>query len=455
MKHLKTIVTTISILGLFQVANAQKQKINAAWRALSDYESSLKETPEISFLMKAKENIDQAEQNEDSKKNYRTYAYKCRIYYNLFLYHLKQKEDSLALSVGDKNTRREMAYGFVNLKDFETADQALKQLQQVDTKYFESVLNLAKGGESSSDDDLKLLNIYDQMLVQGANIATGRYKLKQFSEASDYFGKVADMNTNRMGQKDTANYYNACIAAQKAKDFEKIISCNKKMLDLKIASPYNYQTLYDAKMALKDPNGAMQYLSEGRKLFPADVYLMNRETELFLQNGDQQQALKNLELAIEKDPNNAQLHLVLGNVYDNLANPKTKSGKDTTKPANFEEYITKAANHYQKSIDLKPENKDSYFNALYNMGALYSNYGKTLYDKAMEKATITDLAKRQKEYEAQSQEYYKKAIPYLEQALTVKDNDQATMYALRQLYLKSGNEIKAKEMDAKIKSSGK
>ena len=82
---------------------------------------------------------------------------------------------------------------------------------------------------------------------------------------------------------------------------------------------------------------------------------------------------------------------------------------------------------------------------------MYNNYGNTIYAKAMEKATITDLAKNQKGYEAKSMEYYKKAIPYLEQALSVKADDKTCMSALRTLYYKTGNEAKGKEMSEKLK----
>ena len=59
--------------------------------------------------------------------------------------------------------------------------------------------------------------------------------------------------------------------------------------------------------------------------------------------------------------------------------------------------------------------------------------------------------KKQKENETKSDEYYKKAIPYLEQALAIKPSDKATIYALRTLYYKTGNEAKGKEMSNKLK----
>ena len=52
-------------------------------------------------------------------------------------------------------------------------------------------------------------------------------------------------------------------------------------------------------------------------------------------------------------------------------------------------------------------------------------------------------------------EYYKKAIPYFEQALSMKKDDVSTLTALRKLYYLSGNEAKGNEMNAKIKAINK
>jgi hypothetical protein len=426
---------------------SQKNKVQGAWRSLSDYESTLSETPDMSYLIKAKENIDLAAMSEDTKNQVKTFSYRLRIYTYLFAENLKIEDKKLAATIADKNERMQVAYGNVSISEFDEAFKSLLKIKELDPKMFDK---LGKG-ESNSEEDGKLYLAMMQLQVYQSNLATGRYKAKKYDEAADFFESLAISNYSTTGKKDTANFYNACISAQKSKNQTKMFDYNKKMIDLKIATPYNYQTVYDVKLSQNDTVLALDYLTMGRKEFPNDVYLMNRETEIFLQKGQQEKALGNLQSAIEKEPNNAQLQLVLGNVYDNLANPKGKSGKDTTKPAEYDNLVKKAAEHYQKAIDLKPSNQESYFNALYNLGALYNNYGAALYTKSMEKATITDLAKKQKEFEAKSNEYYKKAIPFLEQALSIKSNDKSTMSALRKLYYLTGNEAKGKEMSDKLK----
>jgi len=342
----------------------------------------------------------------------------------------------------------QFAYGNVNTADFIEATNSLTKFQELDAKKFAKISK----GETDSDEEGKLFTTMSQIQVYQANLATGKYKVKKFDEAADFFEAIAISNTNQTGKKDTSNFYNACVCAQKSKNQIKIFDYNKKMIDLGIATSYNYQAIYELKLAQNENDAAMEFLKLGRAQFPNDVYLMNKETEIFLQKGEQNKALENLKTAIDKEPNNAILHYAIGTVYDNLANPKGKSGKDTTKPADYEALVLKSAEHYQKAVDLKPASQESYFNTLYNLGALYNNYGNTLYSKSMEKATITDLAKNQKQYEAKSMEQYKKAIPYLEQALEVKPNDNTTMSALRTLYYKTGNEAKGKEMNDKIKA---
>ena len=115
-----------------------------------------------------------------------------------------------------------------------------------------------------------------------------------------------------------------------------------------------------------------------------------------------------------------------------------------------DEYFKTAETNYSKAVELSTNNKEIQYNSLYNLGAMYNNYGGYLQNKKVE-GKITDLQKLQKEQDAKSQEYYKKAIPLLEKALGIKNDDKATMVALRKLYLITGDEAKGKEMNEKIK----
>ena len=58
----------IILLTLPFAVFSQKNKVQGAWRSLSDYESTLTESPDVSYLLKAKENIDLASVNEETNK---------------------------------------------------------------------------------------------------------------------------------------------------------------------------------------------------------------------------------------------------------------------------------------------------------------------------------------------------------------------------------------------------
>jgi tetratricopeptide (TPR) repeat protein len=435
----KTIVSAL-LISLSTLGIAQKSKINAAWRGLTDYQATLKEKPDPSYLTKAKEAIDAAAANEETKNNPKLHIYRTQIYYELFKSNLKAEEEKAGATIGDKKARMEAAYSNVSTTEFK---EAMKSFEFVKTnvKDQSAFQELLTTGLSMIDD----LN----------NLAVGSYKAKKYDEASDYFESSFSLSSMvNQGRKDTVSLFNASLSAQKAKNYAKVVKINQRMVDEKMANAGTYQYLYNAKLNTQDTTGAFTTLQEGRKLYPNDMTLLNLETDYFLQRGKQQESVNNLLLALEKDPNNAVLHLIVANTFDNMANPKTKGpdGKDTDmeKPENFAELFGKAEEHYKKTVELKPGNPDYSFNALYNLGALYYNYGTYMYNKEMNNATITKLASKQKEIMAKCTEQYKKAIPYFEQALEFKPDDNSTLQSLRRLYLLVGNEAKAAEITTRL-----
>lgn len=435
-------------------AFAQKGKVQTAWRSLTDYETTVAEgKPDLNYLNKAKDAIDMALQNEDTKNKGKTHAYKCRISYARFQYDLAQELKNLETSISDKNERVLVAYGNTTLTDFEVASQEVMIINDLDPKFMEHIQEgLAKGTSNLEEEELKFAILAQQIKMEAGNIASGKYKAKKYDEAADYFYKTAFINTVLYKTKDTADFYNACISAAKAKNNDKVLDYNRKMIDAKLGIAYNYESLYSASLAKGDSAAALDNLKKGRMVFPNDMSLLNRETDHYLARGKQQEALNNIKTSIDKDPKNPVFYLISGQIYDAMANPKDKTtGKDLEKPANFEELFKSAEASYLKGIELKPENKEYQYNLVFNLGALYNNYGGTIANR--KPAKITDMAKIQKENEAISQEYYKKAIPYLEQALAMKADDMQTMIALRKLYLLTGNDAKGKDMNEKIKSS--
>jgi len=435
---MKTLIKTLVVLAIPAMLSAQNAKVQTAWRQLQDYETS----KDVSSLMKAKEAIDLATNHEDTKDKPKTWVYRARIYYSLFKNALEQEEKKLAATVTDKNERLTTAYGNVSTLDYEEAGKAMEKAVTMDK-------------DKAYQQDYAIVGM--QMMGDVNNLAVGKYNAgvelaksnkmtesnAKFLEAAEYF-EASYLTTKMMGKKDTATLTNALVCVQKAKDNPKIKEYNEKIIKEKVATPYNYISLYDCMQAMKDTAGAMVVLKEGRVAFPNDADLMNREIEYYLQSGKDAEALANLDKAIEKTPTSAILWLVRGNIYDKQANPKDlATSKEKEKPKNFDDLMTKAETNYKKSTELDPKNSDAW----YNLGALYNNWG------GVETKRCDDLIKqatKMKECEARATDRFNKAIPALEKALEFNPGDKGIMVPLRKLYLMTNQPEKAQKMSDAI-----
>ena len=274
-------------------AFAQKSKVQAAWRSLNDYESTVKDgKPELSYLNKAKDAINLGLINDETKNSGKAYGYKARIMYAYYTYSLSQELKKIEETVKDKKEAVELAYGNTPTTDIEAASEAIEKIKDVDAKYMKIIQDgFLKGPGDLGEEDARFLVVASQVKMEAANIASGKYKAKKFEEAADYFYRVANLNMSLTNKKDTANMYNACVAAGKSKNGAKIMDYNKKMIDMEVATAYNFQSVYSGYLSNKDTTAALEVLKKGRSVFPDNIDLLNTETNLFLQKGKAQEAV--------------------------------------------------------------------------------------------------------------------------------------------------------------------
>ena len=177
-----------------------------------------------------------------------------------------------------------------------------------------------------------------------------------------------------------------------------------------------YHFLSEANLRLGDTTKSFQAIIAGRNAYPTNPDLIIDELNYYLQNGETEKALKNLDDAIAGMPLNAQLHFARGTLLE-------KTGE-----------WEKAKAAYEKAIEINPDE----FGAYYNLGALYYNKGVEYVDKANEYDEYHN-----KEFKAAEQEakiYFEKALPYLEKANELDPHDRATMISLKNLYSRTGND---------------
>lgn len=402
----------------------QSSKRTTAINALRDFQTY----GEADALKKAKDNIDAAAIHEETGKEAKTWKVRGEIYLNAFEHSIKM-EDAKQKDVKDVQKKSMTSYANAPVADLEVASESYLKVKQFDKK-----------------------NIYTEEVNKNLLIIAGHfdnkgradYNAKKAVEAAPEFDKSFEISKS-LGRTDTMVLENAAKAYRASGDFLKSKTAYQKLVDLGFGKGATVSTLANMLLNEKDTAAASVIIKKGRLQYPTDYNLLTAETNLFLMAHKNKEALANLKMVIEKNPNDPQLNMALGSVFDNMANPKDEKGGDLTPPAEADEYLAQSEIYYKKVLELKPD----YFDALYNLGALYNNQGVKLYNKA---STIKDAAKYAQESK-KADDVFKKAIPFLEKAHDLNPKDRNTMLSLKQLYFKTEQTAKYEKIVAELKAN--
>ena len=400
----------------------QTGKVITAYRFYQDFN----DTKDINSLNKAKDAIDLANDNADTKNEAKTQVYRGQIYLAIFDYNLRNETEKL-ISITDPNKKTLMGYQNTSSLELDTTYRAFAKARKLDEK-----------GKFKTDIDPSI----DRIAAHFENKAIADYNAKKFTESLPSFERAYEIK----GIKDSTDLGYCALVAEKASNPEKAIMYYRKMIDNKQGRATSYSSLanvYLNKKTQNDTTTAKEILKQGRTVYPNDIALLITETNFFLAENKSEDAMKNLNIAITAKPADANLYIVRGNLYDNLANPKDATGNFTEQPKDFEDEIKRAEADYKKSIELKPD----YFDALYSLGVLYVNHGVSINRQADK---ITD----QKKYDAvnaKSIDEFNRAMPVLEKAFSLKPKDRNTMIALKQIYARLGLKDKLDDITEKLK----
>jgi tetratricopeptide (TPR) repeat protein len=178
---------------------------------------------------------------------------------------------------------------------------------------------------------------------------------------------------------------------------------------------------------------ALKTLAYARGLYPREQSLIIEEQNIDLTNDEFDKAKENLTLAAEQDPTNEILWFSLGSVLDNLGNSE------------------EAIEAYLKALDVKAD----YFDANYNLGALYFNQAVQGINAAndMWKPRMTKSeSDAQKTLENDAKALFETAKPYLESAHASQPGDVETMRSLRDIYARTGEDDKMIDINNRLKA---
>jgi len=164
-----------------------------------------------------------------------------------------------------------------------------------------------------------------------------------------------------------------------------------------------------------DTTQAFTTLAEGRQAYPENQELLITEFNLYVETGQNEKAIANIDKAIAANPNNASYVFVRGKL-------KETSGD-----------LAGAEEDYKNALVIDPDNLD----ANHDLGALYVNQSISIVEE-MNNLPLSAT----KEYDAKKAELdaiYAKALPYLEKAYELDPTDTEVQNILMKLYLRTND----------------
>ncbi|MCX7954503.1 MAG: hypothetical protein N3A01_04850 [Bacteroidales bacterium] len=218
--------------------------------------------------------------------------------------------------------------------------------------------------------------------------------------------------------------------------YKKLTSVGKSLVESREKDYYLAYIYYsDMVFTQGDTNKAINIIETGLNVFPDSVDIIMTAIDLYQKANRMADLATILEKVVAANPNpSLKMLFVLGQAYSKLSKDFNKRNYTATAT----QYKLKAIETFEKIINSKTSDKDILFKSYYNLGVIYYNEGVVAY-----KNYNLD---ENKEYEY----LFKKAIPYLEEALKLSPNNKSILNMLLKSYNSINETEKAKEIEKKL-----
>ena len=274
--------------------------------------------------------------------------------------------------------------------------------------------------DGKATEDIK--ELYDQLKKAALGQGVDYLLASKYDEAYDKFVLINKINETKHyeGVQDTIAYYYAGYSLhEKSKTVEgeeavkleeKALAEFKKAEDLGLTEAGLYVRMKEAYFVVGDSVKGEAALKKGFDLNPGSQYIVAELVNYYLFANKADEALEYVRIALADNPTQKDYMFTEAYLLD-------KSGK-----------IDEAEAKYKNIIEVHPD----YYNAYYNLGALY--YNKT---RELDLAANDIPLNKPKEYEeakAKANEMLKSSLPYFEKALEIEPGDKSTLQTLKEIY---------------------
>lgn len=248
------------------------------------------------------------------------------------------------------------------------------------------------------------------------NQAVDAFNQEDYNKALKSFEQILDVQSLPVIKADNPNLidtvfiFNAGLAAFNAENYPKAIQYYTEAAKHNYNGGRTYQLLSKSYLENKDTVNAISVLQDAFEKYPTDNGVLVEMINIYLITNKTEEAMKYLEMAIKQDPQNATFYFAQGTLFDRL------------------EKLDAAITSYEKAIEFNKE----YFDAYYNLGALYYNQGVKQLDLANKVP-----ANENDRYEAELKKadvWFEKSLPLMEKCNELKPDDSFTLESLKNLY---------------------
>ena len=259
------------------------------------------------------------------------------------------------------------------------------------------------------------------------NLGIDKYNEGDYQSSLDFYEKIFDIvpfdeedQLKRGNITEETILYNSFFSSSKLKNDTKSKELLQKLIDINFNEPAIYIQMSDIYKREGNIDKTIEYLSLGRDMFEDDQSLINTEINLYIELERTSELITKLGEAIELDPENSLLYFNRGTIYDQEGD------------------LVNAEIDYLKAIEIDP----SSFGSNYNLGALFFNKAVELNNTA----NSTSDNNKYKKLKKQADDFFNKALPYLESANLLNPKDKNTLLSLKQLYYMKGDYKRSDEM---------
>jgi len=295
---------------------------------------------------------------------------------------------------------------------------------------YESLMNCMKNPDFLQENKQEIYQRVGSVMNTYYTKGADAYNAGNFAEAAPMFKKAYDI-AKSLGSPDANDMLNlAATSALRAEDYNTALSYFMELKNSGVDNVDIYRHLAACYNGLGNGEKAMEMINAGLEKNPGDANLILEKVNAYLKEGKGSEAIEDLNKLHELDPNNAQLLFVLGTIYGDENNGEVFDSD-------------KAVKYYEDAIKIKPD----YYDAIYNLGALYITMSNKLKAQANE---ITGFSKAEiEQYNkliGDAEELLRTGLPYVKQAYEAQPTPEVknvlkTMY----VQLKMNDEAKALE----------